>query len=51
MCAFMVVRVDPRVKILLHRLERRVDLLAECDLIELVEDGLMEAFADAIRLR
>lgn len=40
-----LVRADPCVKILLHRLDRRVDLLAEG------EDRLVEALADAIRLR
>ena len=51
MRALMVERVDPRVKIALQLLQGRVDLLAEGDLIELVQDRLVEAFADSIGLR
>src|SRR3569832_2380171 len=47
----MVVRVDPRVKIELQLFHRRVDLLSERDLVELVQDRLMEALADPIGLR
>src|SRR3569833_158990 len=47
----MVVRVDPRVKIDLQLFHRRVDLLSERDLVELVQDRLMEALADHIGLR
>src|SRR3569832_2281041 len=47
----MVVRVDPRVKIDLQLFHRRVDLLSERDLVELVQDRLMEALADPIGMR
>ena len=43
--------MDPLVKILLQRFQILVDLLAECNAIELVEYRLVEAFADAVRLR
>lgn len=46
----MVVRLDPRVTNLLHRLERCAHLLVERNLIELVEDAPVEAFADAVCL-
>lgn len=47
----MVVHRDPRVKVRLQLLERAVDLLAEGDLVELVQDRLVEALADPIGLR
>ncbi len=47
----MVVRVDPYVKITLQLFQRRVDLLAEGDLVELVQDGLVEPLADPVGLR
>ena len=46
MHAFMVVRVDPRVKIDLQLFHRRVDFLAEGESVELVRDRLAEALAD-----
>ena len=46
----MVVRVDPRVKIHLQLLDRRVDFLAERDLVELIQDGLVEPLADPVGL-
>jgi hypothetical protein len=50
MRAIMIVRAEPRVKIGLERLQRCVDLLAEGNLVELIEDGLMETFADPVSL-
>lgn len=46
----MIVRVAPRVKIDLQFFHRRVDLLAEGNLIKLVQDCLVEAFADPVGL-
>ena len=51
MCPFMVVRVDPYVKITLQGFQRRVNLLAEGDLVELVQDRLVEALTDPVGLR
>ena len=51
MRALMVVRVDPRVKIHLQLFQRRVDLFSEGDLVELVQDGLVEALAYPVGLR
>src|SRR5207302_3208061 len=44
-----IVLVQPGVKIGLQLVERRVHLLAECHPVELIECGLMEALADAVR--
>ncbi len=48
--AFIVVVIDPLVQINLQLLDTFVDLLAECHLIELLQDGLVEPFADAVGL-
>ena len=47
----MVIRVDEIVQVLLQDLHRAVDLLSESALVELVQAGLIEAFADAVGLR
>lgn len=51
MGTLMIVVNEPCVKINLKSLHALVDLLAEGDLIELLQDGLVEALADAVRLR
>lgn len=51
MRALVVVVVDPLVKILLQRFQILVNLFAERYPIELVEYRLVEALADAVRLR
>src|ERR1700731_3471989 len=50
MWPFLVVAPDPFIKIGLQGLDRSVELLAERDTIELVEDGLVKALDNAIRL-
>jgi hypothetical protein len=49
--ALMVVRDELGVKVRLQLFERRVDLLAERDLVELVKDCLVEALTDAVGLQ
>jgi hypothetical protein len=51
MGSFIIVVFQPVVQILLQLIKVAIELLAECDLVELVQDRLMEAFADAIDLR
>jgi len=51
MGSFIVVVIDPLVQIDLQLLDGLIDLLAECDLIELLQDGLVETLADAVGLR
>ena len=51
MGAFIIVVIQPLVQILLQRVEVLVNLLAKGDLLELLQNGLMEALADAIGLR
>src|SRR3984893_1445364 len=50
MWPFLVVAIDPFIKIGLQGLDRSVELLAERDTVELVEDGLVKALDNAIRL-
>ncbi len=50
MGAFIVVVIDPLVQIDLQLLDGLIDLFAECDLIKLLQDGLVESFADAVGL-
>ena len=50
MWPFLVVAPDPFIKIGLQGLDRSVELLAERDTVELVEDGLVKALDNAIRL-
>jgi len=42
---------QPSVKIGWPFIERQVERLAKRDLIKLLQDGFMKAFADAVRLR
>ena len=51
MGAFIVVVIDPFVEIILQLLDGLVDLLSECHLVELLQDGFVEPFADAVGLR
>ena len=47
----LVVFGDPRIKVGLQLVDRTIHLLAEGDTVEFVENGFVEAFADAIGLR
>ena len=47
----MVVVMQPSVQIILQRVNAVVELFAECDLIELLQDRLVEPLADAVGLR
>ena len=49
--AFIVVVIDPKVQILLQLIDVLIDFLAECHLIELLQNGFVEALADAVGLR
>src|ERR1700757_4560547 len=51
MGALLIVFDEPDVEIGLQFVDRRIDLLAERNPVELVEDGAMEALANAIGLR
>ena len=51
MGAFIVVVIGPLVQIDLQLLNGFIDLLSECHLVELLQDGLVEAFADTVGLR
>ena len=51
MCAFIVLVVDPGVEICLQIRQITIELLAERHLVELLQDGLVEAFTDAVGLR
>src|SRR5262249_32605933 len=42
---------DPQIEIGLQLVERTIHLFAECDTIELIEHGLVEALTDAVGLR
>ena len=50
MGASIVVVIDPFVQIILQLLDGLVDLLSECHLVELLQDGFVEPFADAVGL-
>ena len=50
MRAFIVVVIDPFIQIILQLLDGLVDLLSECYLVELLQDGFVEPFADAVGL-
>ena len=47
----LVELAHPEIEVGLQLLDRRVDLLAEGDAVELVEHGLVEALDDAVGLR
>ena len=51
MGAFIIVVFQPDVQILLQLIEVTVELLSESYLVELLQDRLVEPFADAIGLR
>ena len=51
MGAFIIVEVYPLIKINLQLGSGTVDFLSECDLIKLLQYGLVKALADAIGLR
>src|SRR5215813_10153827 len=51
MGTLLIVFGDPGIEIGLQLVDRAVDLLAERNPIELVQDGAMKAFADTIGLR
>src|SRR5256886_17247743 len=46
----LIVVDEPGVEVALQLVDRLVDLLAEGDPVELVQDGAMEALADSVRL-
>lgn len=48
---FIVVVGDPVVQIDLQFFDAAIDFPAECNLIELLQDRLVEALADAVGLR
>ena len=50
MRSFVVVVVDPFVEIALQRLQIFVDLFAKSNAVKLIVDGIVEAFADTVRL-
>ena len=47
----LIVFLQPSIQIRLEFVKRVVDLLAEGCLVELLQEGLVEAFADAVGLR
>ena len=51
MWTLIVVFGEPDLKIFLQFRDRTVELLAECNAIELIEQRLVEALANAVRLR
>src|SRR6516225_6877614 len=51
MWPLLIVLADPQIEIGLQLVERTIHLFAECDTIELVEHGLVEALTDAVGLR
>src|SRR4029434_8533382 len=51
MWAYFVVLADPGVEIGLQLIDGTIHLLAECDTIEFVQHGLVEALTDAVGLR
>ena len=51
MWTLIVVFDDPGIKIFLQLRDRAVELLAECNAVELIEQRLVEALANAVRLR
>ena len=51
MSSFSVVVMQPLIQIGLQRIDAFVELLAERDLVEFLQDRFMEPLANAIRLR
>jgi len=50
MWPFFVIALDPSIYIVLQLLDRFVELLSECDLIELLKHRLVESLTDTIGL-
>ena len=48
---FSIVGAHPDIKIALQRFDVSVELLAEGHLVELLQNGFMEALANTVRLR
>ena len=48
MCSFIIVVFQPFVQIGLQLIEATIELLAERDLVELLQDRLVEALADTV---
>ncbi len=48
--AFIIVVIDSLVQIVLQLLDGLINFLAECHLIELLQDGFVEPLADAVGL-
>ena len=51
MCAFSVVMLEPLIQVGLQLLNGFVQVLAERDLVELLQNGLVEPLANAVGLR
>ena len=51
MRTLIVVFGEPGIKIFLQLRDRAVELLAECNAVELIEQRLVEALANAVSLR
>ena len=51
MCSFIIVVFPPFVQIGLQLIQIAIELLAERDLVELLQDRLVETLADPIGLR
>lgn len=51
MGAFVVVVMEPVIQTGLQRVDAVIELLSERDLVELLQDRLVEALADAVGLR
>ena len=51
MRTLIVVFGEPDIKIFLQLRDRAVEVLAECNAVELIEQCLVEALANAVRLR
>ncbi len=50
MSSFSVVEIDPFIQIGLQGLDGFVELFAECNLVKLLQDRLVEPLADAVGL-
>jgi hypothetical protein len=46
--ALIIVVIDPFVQIVLQLLDSLINFLAECHMIELLQNGFVEPFADAV---
>ncbi len=50
MCSFIVVVLQPDIRVSLKFIEPGVDTLAECHLVKLLKNGLVEPLADTLGL-